>query len=103
MLALDRRKADAAEQPALPCTAHVSTFKQQRLVLFGQAQDRRAAEAAGVSLPPPKSPALSAVMETRASYTPDHTCVPGSRGAMCAGYLVNSATTQLATGPKVSL
>ena len=65
--------------------------KQLRLELFGDAQDRRAAEAAGVSLPPPKSPALSAVMETPAPYTPDHACVTGSRGAMCAGCPANPA------------
>ena len=72
--------------------------RQLRMDLFGEAQDRRAAEAAGVSLPPPKSPALSAVMETPASYTTlssgaaDHACIPGSRGAMCAGCPVNPAS-----------
>jgi len=74
--------------------------KQLRLDLFGEAQDRRAAEAAGVSLPPPKSRTLSAVMETPASYTPDHACIPGSRGAMCAGCPVNrgSGQTQFTIG-----
>jgi predicted DNA-binding helix-hairpin-helix protein len=66
--------------------------RQLRMDLFGEAIDRRAAEAAGVSLPPPKSPALSAVIETPASYVPDHACVPGSRGAMCSGCPVNPAT-----------
>ena len=68
--------------------------KQLRLDLFGEAQDRRAAEAAGVILPPPKSPTLSAVMETPASYATDHTCIPGSRGAMCAGCPVNPASSE---------
>ena len=72
--------------------------RQLRLDLFGEATDRRAAEAAGVSLPPPKSPALSAVMETPGPYVPDHACVPGSRGAMCTGCPVNPATTNPAIG-----
>ena len=65
--------------------------KQLRLDLFGEAGDRRAAEAAGVSLPAPKSPALSGIMEPPAAYSTGSQCVPGSRGAMCAGCPVNPA------------
>ena len=67
--------------------------KQLRLDLFGEAGDRRAAEAAGVSLPAPKSPALSSIMEPPAAYAAGSQCVPGSRGAMCAGCPVNPAAS----------
>ena len=66
--------------------------KQLRLDLFGEAQDRRAAEACGVALPPPKSETLFSIMETPATYTVDHECIPGSRGAMCAGCPINPAS-----------
>ena len=56
--------------------------KQLRLDLFSEAQDRRAAEAYGVAFPPPKSETLFSIMETPATYTADHECIPGSRGAM---------------------
>lgn len=64
--------------------------RQLRMDLFGEAKDRRDAEAAGVALPPPKSSAVASIMETPAAYTTgesydSHECVPGSRGAMCAG------------------
>ena len=57
--------------------------RQLRMDLFGEAQDRRAAEAAGVSLPPTKSETVASIMETAAPYTTDHQCIPGSRGAAC--------------------
>ena len=57
--------------------------RQLRMDLFGEAQDRRAAEADGVSLPPTKSETVASIMETAAPYTTDHQCIPGSRGAMC--------------------
>ena len=71
--------------------------RQLRMDLFGEAQDRRAAEADGVALPPPKSEKLSSIMETPATYQTGgsydaHECIPGSRGAMCAGCPVNPTT-----------
>ena len=57
--------------------------RQLRMDLFGEAQDRRAAEADGVSLPPTKSETVASIMETAAPYTTDHQCIPGSRGAAC--------------------
>ena len=64
--------------------------KQLRLDLFGEAQDRRTAEAEGLVLPSPTSPLLAASLDASPnSHAPDHACVPGSRGAMCAGCPVN--------------
>ena len=67
--------------------------KQLRMDLFGEAQDRRTAEAAGLTLPSPTSPLLAASLDTTpatVSSTPaGHACVPGSKGAMCAGCPVN--------------
>ncbi len=68
--------------------------KQLRFDLFGEAQDRRTAEAAGLTLPPPTSPLLAAAIDVAppAGETA-HACIPGSKGAMCAGCPVNPATT----------
>ena len=69
--------------------------KQLRLDLFDEAQDRRQAEAAGIALPPPRSSGLATIMERPASYnigagsSNDNDCIPGSKGAMCAGCPVN--------------
>ena len=70
--------------------------KQLRLDMFGEAQDRRTAEAAGLTLPDPTSPLLAASLDATpalasASSLPDHACIPGSKGAMCAGCPVNVA------------
>ena len=60
--------------------------KQLRLDLFGEAQDRRTAEAAGLTLPPPTSPLLAAAIDVAPSAGETaHACIPGSKGAMCAG------------------
>ena len=72
--------------------------KQLRLDMFDEAQDRRQAEAAGVALPPPRSSNLATIMERPAAYntgagsSSDNACIPGSKGAMCAGCPVNSET-----------
>ncbi len=75
--------------------------KQLRLDMFGEAQDRRTAEAAGLTLPDPTSPLLAASLDATpalasasasASSLPDHACIPGSKGAMCAGCPVNPAS-----------
>jgi len=71
--------------------------RQLRMDLFNEASDRRAAEAAGVALPPPKSEKLSSIMETPATYNAGgaydgHECIPGSLGAMCAGCPINPAS-----------
>ncbi len=72
--------------------------KQLRLDLFGEAQDRRTAEAEGLVLPSPTSPLLAASLDASPnSHAPDHACVPGSRGAMCAGCPVNPAATNTAS------
>ena len=72
--------------------------KQLRLDLFDEAQDRRQAEAAGIALPPPRSSGLATIMERPAAYAAgingasssnDNACIPGSKGAMCAGCPVN--------------
>ena len=67
--------------------------KQLRLDLFGEAQDRRTAEASGLTLPPPTSPLLAAAIDVAPSAGETaHACIPGSKGAMCAGCPVNPAT-----------
>ena len=67
--------------------------KQLRLDLFGEAQDRRTAEASGLTLPPPTSPLLAAAIDVAPSTAETaHACIPGSKGAMCAGCPVNPAT-----------
>ena len=66
--------------------------RQLRMDLFGEVKDRRQAEAAGISLPPPKSAAVASVMETPAAYTTDagaasastSACAPCA-GGMCGG------------------
>ena len=71
--------------------------KQLRLGLFNEAKDRRDAEAAGLALPPSKSEMVSGIMERPAEYQAGggsydgHQCIPGSRGAMCAGCPINPA------------
>ena len=66
--------------------------KQLRLDLFGEAQDRRTAEAEGLALPSPTSPLLAASLDAApAADGQSHACIPGSRGAMCAGCPVNPA------------
>ena len=67
--------------------------KQLRLDLFGEAQDRRTAEASGLTLPPPTSPLLAAAIDVAPSTAETaYACIPGSKGAMCAGCPVNPAT-----------
>ena len=62
--------------------------KQLRLDLFGEAQDRRTAEAAGLTLPPPTSPLLAAAIDvappaakppTPASPAAKAPCAPAAR------------------------
>ena len=64
--------------------------KQLRMDLFGEAQDRRIAESEGMAIPPVTSPLLRATLDAAApAGEPKHACVPGSKGAMCAGCPIN--------------
>jgi predicted DNA-binding helix-hairpin-helix protein len=64
--------------------------KQLRMDLFGEAQDRRVAESEGMAVPPVTSPLLRATLDAAApAGEPKHACVPGSKGAMCAGCPIN--------------